>query len=449
VSVKENNRRAAGSKMTELGPLPEEWEVKKLGDLFDVKQGAAMSKKRRRKLAPITFLRTSNILWGRVDLANLDEMDFSGDEVSKLALKLDDLLVCEGGDIGRTAIWREEMDLCLYQNHIHRLRVSDGNAYPGFFMYWMQAALTLFRLYIGYGNVTTIPNLSATRLKSFPVPLPPLPEQKAIAHVLGAIQRAREATEGVIAAARELKKSLMRHLFTYGPVPVSEAENIALEETELGTVPKEWESVKVADIVDMKYGYRTSIPKTPPPEGIEIISTADITNEGYLDISGIRTVEIPSHLIERYTVRKGDLLFNWRNAQKHVGKTAIVEFDPPRPMVFASFIIRLRALESINNRYFLYLLNHLRNIGTFFVLSRRAVNQANFNANELGALGIRLPPLPEQRKIAAVLLSIARKIETEEARWTALDELFKSLLKKLMTGEVRVDPEAFNSEEVN
>ena len=232
-------------RFTEIGRLPEEWQVVRVGDLFEIQQGKALSPKHRRGQSLRPFLRTANVYWGRIDITKLDYMDFDDDEVKRLALRPGDLLVCEGGDIGRTAMWEGQLPLCLFQNHLHRLRSRSADVEPAFYMYWMQAAWTLLNLYSGAGNRTTIPNLSKSRLASFLVPFPPLNEQRAIAHVLRTIQRAKEATEKVIIATRELKKSLMRYLFTYGPVPVEEAGRVTLKETEIGPIPEHWQVGKL------------------------------------------------------------------------------------------------------------------------------------------------------------------------------------------------------------
>lgn len=236
-------------KMTEIGLLPREWGLTTLGDLFQFQQGKAVSPKSREGISPRHFLRTANVLWGRLDLSVLDQMDFSEDETIRLALLPGDLLVCEGGDVGRTAMWRGEVAACYYQNHIHRLRPKRNDIFSEYYMYWMQAALLSLGLYIGQDNRTTIPNLSTARLKSFVVPHPPLPEQKKIAHVLSTAQTAIEKAEAVIAASRELKKSLLKHLFTYGPVSIDEAESVPLKETEIGLVPEGWEVMKLGDVV--------------------------------------------------------------------------------------------------------------------------------------------------------------------------------------------------------
>jgi type I restriction enzyme S subunit len=140
--------------------LPEGWHLATIADLFDIQQGKALSPKAKEGISPKPFLRTANVLWGHLDLTNVDEMDFSDEEVNRLELKKGDLLVCEGGDIGRTAMWEGQLSICMYQNHIHRLRKKVWDIDPTFFMFWMQSAITQQGLYAGEGNKTTIPNLS-------------------------------------------------------------------------------------------------------------------------------------------------------------------------------------------------------------------------------------------------------------------------------------------------
>ena len=216
-------------KDTELGLLPKCWEVVKIDDVFNVKQGKQLSAKEPKEgKIKKPFLRTSNLFWGKIDISKIDQMYFTPEEFEKLKLKKGDILVCEGGDIGRTALYRMELEECAYQNHLHRLRPKNDKIEKECFVFWMNHAINQRQLYVYTANRTTIPNLSGSRLKNFVFPLPPLPEQKAIAYVLSTIQEAKEKAEQVINATKELKKSLMKHLFTYGPVPVDEAENVPL-----------------------------------------------------------------------------------------------------------------------------------------------------------------------------------------------------------------------------
>ncbi len=201
-------------KETELGPIPAHWQVVRLGSLFEIQQGKALSPKHREGKSPRPFLRTANVFWGRIDLTTLDEMDFTDDEVERLALLPGDLLVCEGGDIGRTAMWLETIQGCCYQNHLHRLRAKSADVEPTFYMYWMQAALLLLDLYPGEANRTTIPNLSKARLSNFSVPLPPLAEQREIARILRAVDEKFRAEESRKQALEALFKTLLHHLMT-------------------------------------------------------------------------------------------------------------------------------------------------------------------------------------------------------------------------------------------
>ncbi|MHC1610504.1 MAG: restriction endonuclease subunit S [Candidatus Methanospirareceae archaeon] len=193
------------------------WERKKLGELFHLQQGVSMSPKRRKGVSPYPFLRTSNVHWGRIDLSILDKMDFTDDEVAKLRLEPGDLLVCEGGEVGRTAIWEGQVDICLYQNHIHRLRKKNEGVIPEFFMYWMRAAFQVFSLYRGQASDTTIPNLSGSRLGAFVVPFPKLETQRRIATYLkekmAYVERLKVSIEKQLEAINALPQAILRKAF--------------------------------------------------------------------------------------------------------------------------------------------------------------------------------------------------------------------------------------------
>ena len=197
--------------------LPEGWRWVRLGEVFEIQQGASMSPKRRLGRNPKPFLRTRNVLWGSVDTSLVDEMDFTDEEVEKLRLQPGDLLVCEGGDVGRTAIWDGQLPTVLYQNHIHRLRAKDDSVEPRFIMCWMKAAYQVFLAYQGAESRTAIPNLSGRRLKEFLAPLPPLSRQRRIVAHLEAVQEKikalKEAQAATEAELKRLEQAILEKAF--------------------------------------------------------------------------------------------------------------------------------------------------------------------------------------------------------------------------------------------
>lgn len=417
--------------MTELGPLPEDWATATLGELFAIKQGKALSPEHRRGISPRPFLRTANVFWGYLNLATIDSMDFTDTEVSQLKLMPNDLLVCEGGDIGRTGIWNGQLDVCLYQNHLHRLRATRNDVYPLFYMYWMQVAYLLLGLYGGTGNKTTIPNLSQSRLKSFMLPLPPLPEQKAIARVLSSIQKAVEAQDRIIAATRELKRSLMKHLFTYGPVPITEAEQVPLKETEIGPVPEHWEVVRLGEATKKpEYGFTAtaSLEKVGP----KFLRITDIQN-GRVMWPSVPYCQCSSNDVEKYLLRSGDILFARIGAT--TGKTFLMEES--QPAIFASYLIRVRCKSALRPTY----LNQFTSTQAYWKqinASKGGRLKQGVNIPVLKSLLIPLAPVLEQQEIARMLTNVDNKIEVEEKRKASLQTLFKTMLHQLMTGKVRV-----------
>lgn len=277
------------------------------------------------------------------------------------------------------------------------------------------------------------PRTSWPSLREFRLSLPPLPEQKKIAHILSTVQRAIEAQERIIQTTTELKKALMHKLFTEG------LRDEPQKQTEIGPVPESWDVKPLIDTVEfIDYGVSQAIPKTPTPGGVKIVSTADIDKQGNLLYSKIRRIVVPVKTANRLVLKDGDVLFNWRNSAELIGKSTIYE-EQDEPHIFASFILRICAGEKKSHNHFLkHLMNHYREEGVFVKLARRAVNQANYNKNEISVLKIPSPPYEQQVEIAKAIGSVDAKIWSHVDKKRSLEDLFRTLLHELMTAKTRV-----------
>ena len=154
--------------------IPDSWEWVRLGEIYQHNTGKALNASNRSGEL-LTYITTSNLYWNRFEIDSLREMYFSESEIEKCTVTKGDLLVCEGGDIGRAAIWPYDTDIRI-QNHIHRLRsyseICTEYYYYIFFLYKHAG-------WIG-GKGIGIQGLSANALHSLLFPLPPLSEQYRI-----------------------------------------------------------------------------------------------------------------------------------------------------------------------------------------------------------------------------------------------------------------------------
>ncbi len=264
---------------------------------------------------------------------------------------------------------------------------------------------------------------------SIQVPLPPLAEQRIIAHVLRTVQEAIETTEHVIEAARELKRSLMNHLFTYGPVPVDEAEQIPLKDTDIGPVPEHWDIQRFDELVEIATGQVD--PKTQPysemphvgPENIEaatgkILSTRSAKELGL--ISG------------KYFFSTQDVLYS--KIRPYLRKAALPTFDG----ICSADMYPVRPLDGTLTRAFLYYCLLTEQFTGQAISYQNRTGIPKINRTQLGATLLPLPPITEQEHVSQILSAVDQKIKVEENRKRTLEVFFKTLLHNLMTGKLRV-----------
>jgi len=267
-------------------------------------------------------------------------------------------------------------------------------------------------------------------IRNFEIPLPPLPEQQKIAKLLDKIQHAIEVQDKILKQTKELKKSLMQKLFTKGLYGEEQ------KETEIGLIPKSWKVVRLGDDdILKKTQYGLSI-KGKKSGKYPILRMNNLIN-GSISIDDLQFVDLDEKTFRKFKLEKGDILFNRTNSFELVGKTSI--FTLEGEFVFASYLIRLKVNGKIIdpffvNFYFNWDVTQTRLKG----LASRGVSQANISATKLKTFKIPLPPIKEQKQIVYILNIVNKKIEVEQRRKQVLEELFKTMLHKLMSGDMRL-----------
>lgn len=174
------NTNLQSSGINWIGEIPGHWKILPLNYRYEVQLGKMLDAKRiaGTQLAP--YLRNTDVQWGRINTNNLPLMDFSKSDRKKYALEKGDLLVCEGGEVGRCAIWTEQISDCFYQKALHRVRPLKTTEDTTSFLYYLMFAASKRGLFSATGNLNTIEHLTAEKLKKHRFPFPPIEEQRQI-----------------------------------------------------------------------------------------------------------------------------------------------------------------------------------------------------------------------------------------------------------------------------
>jgi len=323
-----------------------------------------------------------------------------------------------------------------FSNFVKRVRFEDMIE-PGFA--WLQ----WLHLY-GLGRTRTYERRT-TGIRNFKLDaflasekflLPPIGEQRVIAHVLRTVQRAREATEQVIDAARQLRRSLLRHLFTLGPRSVTVDGGGTTHELEGGQSPKGWVTRRLEEVVDI----RTS---TSAPPQVDQLGEDEATTVLYLkvsDLSDLRNqrqivcaaieLRVSSHDMKSLKfVPAGSVVLPKRGAAISTNRKRRTAY----PSLLDPNLIALTAREGLSPD-FLYWWTETLDLASI----TDAATLPQLNKRDFAPLGIPLPPLHEQLVISSTLDRADGKIVAEEGRRDALDTVFRSLLQELMTGKRRL-----------
>ncbi|MFT5256358.1 MAG: type I restriction enzyme S subunit [Candidatus Paceibacteria bacterium] len=400
--------------------LPVGWEMKTLGDISDFQRGLTYSRKDAVDFSENIVLRATNIDLDKscLDFSELKYLnnDFQVKQNKKIVKG--GLLICLSSGskkhLGKVALVTDEYNYA-FGGFIGQI-IPDNQVVSKYLFYNLVSEA--YKKYISeLTDGIGINNLKSIDLKSFEIPLPPLPQQKQIVALLdkafAAIDTAKANAEQNLQNAKELFESYFRKALSN----------------------KNWLTVKLGEACEkVEYGSSTKSSR----EGLlPVLRMGNIQNRRLVwnDLKYSNNKEDN----DKYLLKYNDVLFNRTNSPEWVGKTAIYKGE--MPAIFAGYLIRIiRKEDLLDADYLNYYLNSqiAKDYGDTVVIS--SVNQANINGTKLKSYPIPLPDIETQKQIVQKLDSLSIECEKLEAIYTQkiadLEEMKKSVLQKAFSGQL-------------
>ncbi|MHB1308651.1 MAG: restriction endonuclease subunit S [Limisphaerales bacterium] len=277
---------------------------------------------------------------------------------------------------------------------------------------------------------STQKNINKGIVSSFPIPLPPLPEQTQIAHILSTVQRAIEAQERIIQTTTELKKALMHKLFTEG------LRHEPQKQTEIGPVPQSWEIVRCEDVCETtSVGIVVKPTQYYVPTGVPALRSQNVrVDRMQMEPMVYISEEANDGPVAKSKLRTGDVLIVRTGA--NLGMSCVLSAELDGCNCIDLLFIRTNP-ERLNGSFLSRFINSVeakKQVGA----GKTGMAQPHFNVGTVKRIFVPLPPLEEQEVIVSCLEKIDQKHDLAEAKQKALQDLFRTLLHELMTAKTRV-----------
>lgn len=395
------------------------WERVKLADVSDSCLGKMLDQRKNKGIYK-PYLANVNVRWGAFDLDNLQEMKFEDDEDERYGIKYGDLIICEGGEPGRCAIWKEQLPNMKIQKALHRLRVNEEMDYR-YVYYWFllagkQGALKQY--YTG----ATIMHMPGQKLKEVVIDKPPLDVQRKIGDYLEAFDDLIENNQKQIKLLEEAAQRLYKEWFVDLRFPGYEDVEI------VDGVPEGWTEDTIDSKIDLLSGYAFKSAEFNG-EGTYKIVTIKNVKDGQFDGDNVsRMVDIPKKMPEHCKLSDGDILLSLTG---NVGRVCIVHGD--------NYLLNQRVAKiKSDNPTYAYCL--FRSKDMFDKMNNLANGAAQQNLSPIRTGKIKVV-FPTDKLISAfegIVSPMIQEITLLNKTVLLLSQACDRLLPKLMNGEIEV-----------
>ena len=397
--------------------MKEGWRMVKLGEVCESRLGKTLN-----SLTdvgkPYNYLCSVNIQWDKIDLSVLKTTLFTNDEIEKYRIQKGDLLVCEGGEAGRSAIWENEEPI-LYQNALHRIRFKNGVMIPRFCLHYLRKIKNDGTIDKDFARGATIKHLVTKSLYSIPIPLPPLEEQHRIVSILDA------SFEKIDALKKNAEENLKNAKALFQQVLAQELK------------PKEgWVEKKLGEIADFVRGpFGGSLTKSIFKESGYAVYEQQHAIHHHVNIRYFID-ENKFDEMKRFEVKPGDLIMSCSGT---IGEVYIIPLDAPVGVINQA-LLKLSVSSQLDRCYFKSWLESPIFKEIILKYSKGAAIPNVPGVKILKDINIVLPPLEEQHRIVRTLDTLSEKCRRLEqvAQQTIreCDALKQSILRQAFSGEL-------------
>lgn len=408
-----------GYKQTEVGVIPDDWKVSTVGREFEVKLGKMLDADKNVGV-PKPYVGNRAVQWDRIVINELPIVRMTRADIERFRLRKGDLLVCEGGEVGRAAIWEAPIQECYYQKALHRLRPLRGfdpRLMVGLLRQWSDRGVLS-----NYVTQTSIAHLPREKFMEIPMPVPSVTEQRAIAEALSDVDELLSGLDRLIAKKRDLKQAAMQQLLT--------------GQTRLLGFHGEWEVKQLGEISDVKTGpFGSTLHESDYVE----LGTPIITVE-HLGEFGVQHENLPlvsdsdKIRLRAYWLQVGDIVFSRVGS---VDRNALIR-EAEDGWLFSGRLLRVRPNKRLAFAPFLSYQFHDEAFKSSVYSLAVGQTMACLNTQILKCVSVFLPSMSEQIAIAEVLTNIDSELARLELQREKTRELKQAMMQELLTGKTRL-----------
>lgn len=419
-----------------MSDLPDGWEWTTVGEIAEVRLGRQRSPKNHSGAHMRPYIRAANVGWDGLKLDDVKQMNFTEEEAETYHLRRGDILLSEASgsaaEVGKPAIWNSEIEGCCFQNTLIRvrsIRVHEN------FLFWFLKSEALRGAFVEHSRGVGIRHLGSARLANWPIPLPPLAEQRRIVSVLEGHLSRLNAGSALMSKLRERVRVLTKRVLI-DAVPARATTG--------------WKTVSTGEAGAVELGRQRHPDWHHGSHMRPYLRVANVF-ENRIDTGDIMQMDFPPDVFERFRLEPGDILLNEGQSPDLLGRPAMYR-GVPEEVAFTNSLLRFRSGPGVDPKWALLVFRRNMHAGRYIRDMRITTNIAHLSASRFKKIEFPLPPLVVQQRIAREvegrLHAIDQLADAVDNGIRRADQLRRALLQEAFSGKLVVQDPADESASV-